>query len=131
MMRKLTARKHVRAPPRRNAMPTKSHSDGQRAGYFSRTLRTLLLALGYSKPPLFIGTPRLLHGNSYLWHVLVVIYEMTTTNHIHRVCQMIEASTPRWTFEGAMREAAQEALAVLRHEANEQMEHSQYCHFPS
>jgi hypothetical protein len=66
---KLTARKHVRAPPRRNAMPTVSHSDGQNAGYFARTLRTVLLALGSSEPPLFIGTPRLLCGMSYLWHV--------------------------------------------------------------
>jgi hypothetical protein len=30
-----------------------------------------------------------------------------------------------------MREAAHEALAVLRHEADEQMAHSQYRHFPS
>jgi hypothetical protein len=30
-----------------------------------------------------------------------------------------------------MREAAHEALVVLRHEANEQMAHSQYRHFPS
>jgi hypothetical protein len=30
-----------------------------------------------------------------------------------------------------MREAAREALAVLRHEADEQMAHSQYRHFPS
>jgi hypothetical protein len=30
-----------------------------------------------------------------------------------------------------MREAAWEALAVLRHEANEQIEHSQYRHFTS
>jgi hypothetical protein len=30
-----------------------------------------------------------------------------------------------------MREAAQEALALLRHEAEEQMEQSQYRHFPS
>jgi hypothetical protein len=34
-------------------------------------------------------------------------------------------------FEGGMREAAREALTLLRHEAKEQMEHSQYCHFPS
>jgi hypothetical protein len=37
---KLIARKHIRAPPRKNAMPTESHSDGQRANYFSRTLVT-------------------------------------------------------------------------------------------
>jgi hypothetical protein len=56
-------------------MPTKSHSDGQNAGYFPRNLWTVLLALGSSEPPLFIRTPRLLHGNSYLWHVRVMIYE--------------------------------------------------------
>jgi hypothetical protein len=44
------ARKHVHAPPRQNAMPMESHSDGQLAGYFSRTLRTLLLSLGYGEP---------------------------------------------------------------------------------
>jgi hypothetical protein len=58
---KLIARKHVRAPPHRNVVPTESHSDGQNAGYFLRTLRTVLLALGYSEPPLFIGIPRLPH----------------------------------------------------------------------
>jgi hypothetical protein len=30
-----------------------------------------------------------------------------------------------------MREATQEALVVLRHEADERMAHSQYCHFPN
>jgi hypothetical protein len=65
---KLTARKHVRTPPYRNAVPTESHSDGQRAGYFPRTLRTLLLALGYSEPPIFVGVSRLLCGNSYRQH---------------------------------------------------------------
>jgi hypothetical protein len=64
---KLIARKHVRVPPRRDAVPTESHSDGQDAGYFPRTLQTVLLALGSSEPPLFIRTPRLLRGNSYLY----------------------------------------------------------------
>jgi hypothetical protein len=31
-------RQHICAPPHRNAVPMKSHSDGQRAGYFPRTL---------------------------------------------------------------------------------------------
>jgi hypothetical protein len=44
---------------------------------------------------------------------------------------MVEATTPRWTFEGGMREVVREALALLRHEAKEQMEQSQYRHFPS
>jgi hypothetical protein len=115
----LKTRKHVRAPPRRNVVPTKSHSDGQNAGYFLRTLQTVLLMLGYSEPPLFIRTPRLLHQNSYLWRVHVVIYERPTIDRIGRICQMVEASTPRWTFEACMREAAQEALAAMRHEASE------------
>jgi hypothetical protein len=100
-------------------MPTESHSDGQNAGYFPRTLRTVLLALGSSEPLLFIRTPRLLHGNSYIWCVHLVIYERPTTDHIRRICQMVEAPTPRWTFKAGMREAVREALAILRHEADE------------
>jgi hypothetical protein len=53
---------------------------------------------------------------------------------IHRIChirQVIEAFTPRWTFEGGMRDAAHEALAILRHEDDDQLEHSQYRHFLS
>jgi hypothetical protein len=103
---KLTARKHVHAPPRRNVAPTESHSDGQNAGYFLRTLRTVLLALGYSEPPLFVGVPRLLCGNSYLWHVWVIIYKRPTTDRIHHSHHVVEATTPRWTFEGGMKEAA-------------------------
>jgi hypothetical protein len=109
----LTAKKHVHASPRRNAVPTESHSVGQNASYFPRTLRTVLLVLGSSEPPLFIGTPRLLRGNWYLWRVRVVIYERPTTDCIHRIRQVVEAPAPRWTFEAGMREAAHEALAVL------------------
>jgi hypothetical protein len=127
---KLTVRKHVHVPPHRNVVPMESHSDGQNAGYILRTLWTVLLALGYNKPPLFVGVPRLLHGNSYLWLVRVIIYKRPMTDHIHCIHHMVEATTPRWTFEGGMREAAQEALALLRHEVEEQMEQSQYRHFP-
>jgi hypothetical protein len=103
---KLTARKHIRVPPRRNVVPTESHSDGQNAGYFLRTLQTVLLALGYSEPPLFISVPRLLCGNSYIWCVRVIIYERPMTDHIHCIRHVVEATAPRWTFEGGMREAA-------------------------
>jgi hypothetical protein len=82
----------------------------------------VLLALGYSEPPLFVGAPRLLHG---------IVYERPMTDHIHRIDHVVEATKPRWTFKGGMREAAREALALLRHEAEEQMEQSQYYHFPS
>jgi hypothetical protein len=92
---KLTARNHIHELPRRNAMPIESHSDCQRAGYLPRYLWTLLLALGYSKPPLFVGVLRLLCGNSYLWRVRVIIYERPTTDHIHRIHHVVEASTPR------------------------------------
>jgi hypothetical protein len=122
--KKLMARKHVRAPPCRNVVPTESYSDGQNAGYFPMTQRTVLLALGSSEPPLVIRTLRLLCGNSYLWHVHVVIYERPTTNRIHRILQVVEALAPRWTFEADMREEAREVLVVLRHEADEQMAHS-------
>jgi hypothetical protein len=101
-----------------------SHNDGQNVGYFLMTLQTVLLALGYSEPPLFVGVPRLLCGNSYLWRVRVIIYERPTTDHIHRIRHVVEATTLRWTFEGGMREAAREALVLLRHEAEEQKEQS-------
>jgi hypothetical protein len=91
----------------------------------------VLLALGYSEPPLFIGVPRLLRGNSYLWHVRVIIYERPTTDRIRHIHHVVEATTLRWTFERGMREATREALVLLRHEAEEQMEQSQYRHFPS
>jgi hypothetical protein len=108
-----------------------SHSNGQNAGYFTRTLWTVLQALGSSEPPLFIRTPRLLCGNSSLWLVRVVIYESPTIDHIRRIRQVVEAPAPRWTFKAAMREVAREALAVLRHGADEQMAHSHYLHFLS
>jgi hypothetical protein len=128
---KMTVRKHVCVPPRTNFVPTESHSDGQNTGYFPTTLQTVVLALGYSEPPLFVGVPRLLRGNSYLWRVRVIIYEKATTDHIHRIRHMVEATTPRWTFERGMREATREDLALLWHEVKEQMEQSQYHHFLS
>jgi hypothetical protein len=65
----------------------------------------MLLALGYSKPPLFIGVPWLLCRNWYLWHVCVIIYERPMTDHIRRIRHVVEATKPRWTFEGGKREA--------------------------
>jgi hypothetical protein len=106
---KPTARKHIHVPPRRNVVPMESHSDGQNDGYFLRTLWTMLLALRYSEPPLFVEVPRLLHGNSYIWHVCVIIYERPTTDHIYRIHHVVQATTPRWTFEGGMREASDHA----------------------
>jgi hypothetical protein len=44
---------------------------------------------------------------------------------------VIEAAALRWTFEGGICNAARQALAALRHEKDDQMEHSQYRHFLS
>jgi hypothetical protein len=79
---KLTIRKHARAPSCRNDVPTEYHSDGQDVGYFPMTLWTVLLVLGASETLLFIETPRLLRGNSYLWRVCVVIYKRPMTDCI-------------------------------------------------
>jgi hypothetical protein len=58
----------------------------------------------------------------------VIIYERPTIDRMRRIHHMVEATTPRWTFEGGMRETAREALALLWHEAEELMEQSQYRH---
>jgi hypothetical protein len=84
----------------------------------------MLLALGYSEPPLFISVPRLLHENLYLWRVHVIIYERPMNDHICCIRHVVEATKPRWTFDGGMTMAAREALALLQHEAKEQMDQS-------
>jgi hypothetical protein len=48
-----------------------------------------------------------------MWHVCVIIYERAMTDRICRIRQVIEASTPSWTFEGGMRDVVREALAIL------------------
>jgi hypothetical protein len=48
-----------------------------------------------------IGVLRLLHENSYLWRVRVIIYKRLMTDHICRIHHMVEATTPKWTFEGS------------------------------
>jgi hypothetical protein len=60
----------------------------------------------------------------------VIIYEKRTTDHIRRIRHVVEATAPRWTFEGGMRETGREALALLRHEAEEKIEKLLYRHFP-
>jgi hypothetical protein len=131
MTRKLIAKKHVRVPAQHNTVRMESHSDGQRDGYFPRTMWALLSSLGFGDPHSSSAPPRLLHGNTYLWLVHVIIYERSTTNRICRIHQVVEASTPRWTFEGGMRNVVREALVILRHEEDDQMEHSEYRHFLS
>jgi phage gp45-like len=44
---------------------------------------------------------------------------------------IISTASVKWTFKTGMREAGREALTILRHEANEEMAHSQYRHFLS
>jgi hypothetical protein len=46
------------------------------------------------------------------------------TDHICCIRHVVESTTPRCTFKGGTREATREALALLRHEAEEQMEQS-------
>jgi hypothetical protein len=91
----------------------------------------VLQSLGSSEPPLFIGTLKLLRGNSYIWCVRVVIYRRPTPDCIRRIRHVVEDPALRWTFEAGMREATHEGLSILRHEVDEQMVHLQYHHFRS
>jgi hypothetical protein len=91
----------------------------------------VLLALGYSEPPLFRQCPEAASQELVpLACVCVIIYGRPTTDHIRRIHHVVEATTLRWTFEHGMREVAREALALLQHEVEEQMEELQYRHFP-
>jgi hypothetical protein len=53
------------------------------------------------------------------------------TDHIRCARQVIEVAALRWTFEHGLCDAARQALAMLCHEEDDQMEHSQYRHFLS
>jgi hypothetical protein len=53
------------------------------------------------------------------------------TDRISRIHQVVEAPAPRWMFEAGVTEATREMLAILCHEADEQMVHLQYYHLPS
>jgi hypothetical protein len=77
---------------------------------------------------IFICTPIC---TKFLFLQKVGVTERPMTDQIRCICQVVEAPAPRWTFEAGMREAASEALAVLRHEADERMTQSQYRHFLS
>jgi hypothetical protein len=44
---------------------------------------------------------------------------------------VIEVAAARWTFEGGICDAAPKAMAALCHEEDDQMEHTQYRHFPN
>jgi hypothetical protein len=52
-------------------------------------------------------------------------------DHIRSIHPVVVASAPGWMFEGGMRDVAREALVNLWHEEDDQIEHSQYHHFPS
>jgi hypothetical protein len=57
---------------------------------------------GLWRVPALRQNPRLHRGNTYLWHVWVVIYEMCMGDCIHCIHQVIEAAAPRWMFEGGI-----------------------------
>jgi hypothetical protein len=52
-------------------------------------------------------------------------------NRICRIRQVIKVVAPRWMFEGGIHDNAHEALVAVRHEEDDQIEHSQYRHFLS
>jgi hypothetical protein len=106
-------RKHVRAPP----LPEDSVERASSARF--------------QRDPALHRNPEATAWKLVLWRVRVVIYERPMTDRIRCICQVVEAPAPRWTFGAGMREAAHGALAILRHEADKQMVHSQYRHFPS
>jgi hypothetical protein len=91
----------------------------------------LLRSPGYDEAPLYIGTLTLFYGSTYIWNVRVVLYEKATTDCICHTHQVHEAATPRAKFEADIWDAACQTFAILRHEEDDPMEHTQYRHFLS
>jgi hypothetical protein len=53
------------------------------------------------------------------------------TNRICHIRLVNKVAAPRWTFEGGICDAARESLVVLRHDEDDQMQHSEYHYFPN
>jgi hypothetical protein len=95
--------------------PLESHDDGRTTGYFLRELRSLLRTLDYHAESLYVGKKTPLRSKGYKWEVHVVLYEKprgTGECHVRRVHH---ASALRATFEVGIRDAAHQALMILRH----------------
>ena len=107
-----------------------AHSSGLHAGYFPKTLWYLLQGLGYHDAPLYIGTRTPLRGRGYMWRVHVILYEKATDDGMRRTRRIHYATAPRATFDAGIRDAARQALAVLRFEMDSSLRVSQFAHFP-
>ena len=135
---RLTARKRVLVPPQRiqpganwASQPViRAESNGLHAGYFPLTLKKLLSGLGYHDAPTYFGKRMPLRYHGYIWRVWVETYEQPTSNHTRIVRKTYYASSARATFEDGIRDAAREALARIRYEMDEELDHQQYAHFP-
>ena len=134
--RRLTARKRVVVPPQpvldeewKEQQPVEmmSHGDGH---YFPDTLWRVQQGLGYHHRPEYVGIRTPVADGSYRWSVSVRMFERITTDGLRRVRRIHQATAPRSTFEEGMKDAARQALAVLRHE-EEVMAHTQYRYFAS
>jgi hypothetical protein len=126
---KQVTRVHTRKHPEIDWMlerPSESHDDGWTTGYFLRELRSLLRMLDYHTEPLYIGKKTPLHSKGYKWEVHVVIYEKLRGTGERRVCLVYQPSAPRATFTARIRDAARQAVIVLRHLESAVLRHTQY-----
>jgi hypothetical protein len=85
--------------------------------------------LDYHTEPLYISKKTPLRSKGYKWEVHVVIYEKLRGTGEHRVRLVHHASAPRATFTARIRDAARQALIVLRHLESDVLQHTQYHHF--
>ena len=79
--------------------------------------------------PLYTGVRTPLRKKGYSWKVQVTLYEKCTADDVRQIRRIHEATASRATFEVGMDDAVRQALAVLRHEEANSMEHLQYRYY--
>jgi hypothetical protein len=71
-----------------------------------------------------VGNDIILCESGALWVLEPVACACDHVQDVYDQSYLPQASAPRWTFKGGMRDAAREALVILQHEEDDQMEHS-------
>lgn len=106
-----------------------SVTNGEGIGGCPRMLCKMLEDLGYEKPPQYRGTEAVEEGVTK-WFVEVHIFAPHSSNGVYEVERIHRAIAARSCFEDGIRDAARQALLVIRSRFRDDLEHTEYAHYP-